>query len=61
MDKVIDPSWADVWSYLDDIIVTSGTFENHLKRVEEVVKRIQSSDSRSTAKSQNSVVPKSNT
>ena len=36
------PAWPDVWAYLDDIIVASETFEEHLKRVEEVIKRVQS-------------------
>lgn len=40
IDQVILPEWRNVFAYLDDIIIASETFEEHLECIGKVVNRI---------------------
>lgn len=40
MDQVILPEWDNVFSYLDDIIIATETFEEHLECLKKVINRI---------------------
>lgn len=40
MDQLIKPGWEDVFTYLDDVIIATETFEEHLKCLEKVITKL---------------------
>lgn len=40
MDHLIEPGWDNVFTYLDDVIIATETFEDHLKWLEKVITKL---------------------